>query len=42
MELCRRYLQQGLSPSKAAAKAALEAGVKKSELYSRLLQEKEI
>ena len=40
MALCRRYMEEGLPPSKAAAKAAAAAGIKKSVLYDRLLAEK--
>lgn len=42
MELCHQYLKEGLSPAKAAAKAAAAAGIRKSVLYARLLEEKQI
>lgn len=37
LELARRYVEQGESPSKAAARAARETGLKKAEVYDRLV-----
>jgi 16S rRNA (cytidine1402-2'-O)-methyltransferase len=38
LALARRYVQEGESPSKAAARAARDAGLKKSEVYDLLVQ----
>lgn len=39
LALARRYVEAGESPSKAAARAARETGLKKGELYDRLVSE---
>jgi 16S rRNA (cytidine1402-2'-O)-methyltransferase len=37
VELARRYVAEGESPSRAAARAARESGRKKGEIYARLV-----
>jgi len=39
LRLARRYVEEGESPSRAAARAARETGLKKGELYDRLVGE---
>jgi 16S rRNA (cytidine1402-2'-O)-methyltransferase len=38
VELARGYLEEGESPSRAAARAARESGRKKGEIYARLVE----
>jgi 16S rRNA (cytidine1402-2'-O)-methyltransferase len=38
VELARGYVEEGESPSRAAARAARESGRKKGEIYTRLVE----